>query len=108
MSEEAPYLARLCEQLLQRNEELIEENARLKALATQKAASEHEEEDYWTIKEAADALNLSTKALYDAWSSKLLPGAIKVGGSIRIHRPTLLASGAALRMTRGRQRRKGA
>ena len=105
---EAACLAQLCEKLQQRNEELIEEVTRLRLQVHSTETNMDEgEEEYWSIKEAADALGLSTKALYDAWGARRLPGAVKIGGSIRIHRPTLLASSMTLN-ARGRYKRKGA
>jgi excisionase family DNA binding protein len=41
--------------------------------------------------ECAHLLAISRAKVYDLVEQRLLPGALRIGGSIRIHRPTLLA-----------------
>lgn len=43
-----------------------------------------------TVDETAALLRVSTKAVYDMVRRKQLPGARKIGGTVRIHRDTLL------------------
>lgn len=50
------------------------------------------ESDIITVDEAATLLRLNRKTIYDAVKLGELPGARYVRGTIRIHKPTLLAS----------------
>lgn len=48
--------------------------------------------EFLTAEEAAELLNLAPKTIYALASAGDLPGAAKIGGALRIHRPTLIAS----------------
>ena len=54
-------------------------------------AAEQLEPEVLTAKEAATLLRLNIKTVYDMVEKKQLPGARWFRGTIRIHRPTLLA-----------------
>ena len=59
-----------------------------------------------TVKEAAKLLNLNRNTLYDLVKARKIPGTSKLGRSIRIHGPTVLAwiqSGQALPKERPRR-----
>lgn len=51
-----------------------------------------ESSDFITVDECAGLLRLNRKTVYDAIKGGQLAGARTVRGTIRIHRPTLLAS----------------
>jgi excisionase family DNA binding protein len=48
--------------------------------------------EFLTAEEAAELLQLASKTIYALAAAGDLPGAAKVGGALRIHKPTLLLS----------------
>lgn len=47
--------------------------------------------DIMTVEELAAYMNVNRKTIYDAIAAGELPGARKLRGTIRIHKPTVLA-----------------
>jgi excisionase family DNA binding protein len=48
-------------------------------------------EDMITVDEAAEFFRCNTKTIYDAIKLGQLPGAVRLGRLIRVHKPTMLA-----------------
>ncbi len=62
--------------------------------------------EFLTVEETAALLRLAPKSVYDLISRGEVPGASKIGGAVRVHRPTLVASLSGQKSAQRSRRRR--